>query len=254
VQIVVGAAIANFALQGIFQFTAAHFVRQFAVSLGEAGLVIGLIGGLCGGLGTLIGGFGSDWAARRDARWYVWLPAAGLVICAPLYAAAFMQKSWTAGAATLMLPAALSYIFIAPLLSVTQNMVGPRMRATAVALMTLVTASVGVAIGPMAVGWLSDRLAVASFAPTGLGSFETLCQASAALQSATGAIGTACRSASADGVQHAIVASTVLFVWAGVHFFLAARTIRHDLVSAETDESRDGVEDTEVAASPNASP
>lgn len=230
VHIAVGAAVANFALQGIFQFTAAYFVRQFAVSLGEVGMVIGMIGGLCGGLGTLIGGFGSDRAARRDTRWYVWLPAAGLFLSAPLYAFAFLQPTWISGAVMLMFPAVLSYIFIAPLLSVTQNLVGPRMRATAVAVLTMITALVGVAVGPMAVGWLSDQLATATFSSVGLGDFMSVCKAGAPLP--TDAVGTACKAASATGVQQAMIAAALLFLWAGLHFLLAGRTIRLDLVSS----------------------
>jgi MFS family permease len=232
VHIVIGAAVANFALQGILQFTAASFVRRFGVGMGEVGLAMGLISGLCGGLGILAGGFGADWAGRRDPRWYVWLPAGGLLCCGPFYAAAFLQGTWTASTAMLLLPSALSYIFIAPMLSVTQNLVGPRMRATAVALLTLVTASVGVAIGPILVGWLSDILATRSFAGSGLGSYSALCYAGG-FATGPGAVRAACAASAAVGVQQAIIASTVMFLWAGIHFLLAARTIRRDLAHSE---------------------
>jgi MFS family permease len=230
VQIAAGAAVANFALQGILQFTAAMFVRRFAVGLAEAGLVMGLIGGLCGGLGILAGGFGTDWAGKRDARWYLWLPAAGLVLCTPLYVMAFLQSSWRASTAMLMVPAALSYVFIAPMLSVTQNLVGPRMRATAVALLTLVTASVGVALGPIAVGWLSDHLAARNFAHFGIGEFATICRWNGAAPGPD-TVRAACRTASAAGVTQAVIASTFLLLWAGLHFLIASRSIRRDLMA-----------------------
>jgi predicted MFS family arabinose efflux permease len=232
VHMAIGAAVANFAVQGILQFTAANFVRRFDIGLGEAGLVMGVVGGLCGGLGTLAGGFGSDRAARVDARWYAWLPAVSLAAAAPLYVVAFVQKSWPASAAMLVLPSIFTYVFLAPLLSVTQNLVGARMRATAVALLTLVTASIGVALGPITVGWLSDQLAAASFAATKLGEFAVLCGNGTLAAAAADPARQACRAASAAGVQQAIIASTAFFLWAAAHFHVASGTIRRDLAHA----------------------
>ncbi|MGE5721990.1 MAG: hypothetical protein ACM3YM_05970, partial [Sphingomonadales bacterium] len=43
-------------------------------------------------------------------------------------------------------------------------------------------------------------------------------------------LGAACRAASAAGISNAVVVMALLFAWAGIHYLLAARSLRADLV------------------------
>ncbi len=226
---VIGAAIANFALQGIFQFLGPFLLRRYdSIGLREVGFVLSLTSGLCAGLGTLLGGFVTDWAARRDARWRLWVPAGGLLSAGVLYVLAFTRDEFGATVAMLIAPALLGALFLAPLLSVTQNLVGPRMRATAFALMMLVTATVGVACGPVITGWLSDIFAAQSFRAHNLGAYSVVCGTSAIASE----VAAACRSASAAGIQPALLLASTLFLPAGLLFLRAARSIRENLQQA----------------------
>jgi predicted MFS family arabinose efflux permease len=222
-----GAGIANFAIQGIHTFEAPYFIRRFDVSLGQVGLIIGIVGGVSTAAGMLTGGFASDWIARRDARWYAWLPAIGVALTGPLYAAAFLQTNWVASAVVLALPGLVLYLFHAPAQAVLHNMSHPRMRATAISLYMVVTATLGLALGPVGVGFAADWLATRAF--SGTGDFLLACPGGVAPAGSSAALQQACIQASTRGVQYAMVGVCALFFWSALHFLLAARTIRRDM-------------------------
>ena len=96
-----------------------------------------MVGGLSSAIGIIGGGFLSDWAGRFDRRWYGWLPAIGLLIACPVYFLVLSQTSWPATVWVLALPGVFMSSFIAPLSAITQNVLPPRMRATAFALLFL---------------------------------------------------------------------------------------------------------------------
>ena len=222
-----GAGIANFAIQGIGAFDGSYFVRRFDISLSQVGIVLGTIGGVSTAIGMLVGGFSSDWIARKDRRWYVWLPAAGVVVTGPLYALAFIQQSWAASAVLLAFPGLFLYLFHAPAQAVLHNMSHPRMRATAISLYMVFTATLGVALGPVGVGFAADLIAARVF--SGAGEFAAVCPGGVAPKGSFTALHDACHQASAQGVQFAMIAACALFFWSALHFLLAGRTVRRDL-------------------------
>ncbi|MDI1366243.1 MAG: MFS transporter [bacterium] len=223
VHIVAGSTVAAFAGYGIGGFNGAYFMRQFALTVGQAGILVGLIGGLSAMLGTVLGGTLSDRAGKSDPRWRFWTPAIGLALAAPLYAAAYLGSTAKIAACLLILPAVLHYLYLGPTYGVLQNMAPPRGRATALALLSLVVNLVGLGLGPLAVGALSDLLAARAFGPTDM---AALCR-----PPALAAHGAACAAASASGLRGAILITTALFLWAAAHYGLAARHLRKDLAA-----------------------
>lgn len=219
-----GAAITNLAIQGIHTFEAAYFVRRFDIGLGQIGLVVGVLGGVATGIGMLVGGLASDWVGKRDKRLYAWLPAAGLAVSAPLIALAFFQSNWVTAAVLLAGPGITLFLFHAPAQALIHNMAHPKSRATAISLYMLCTASVGLALGPVVVGILSDVLSGLAHAggPT---AFAASCPGGTALETADAATKAGCLSASAQGVRQAMVACTALYLWGALHFVLAGFSI-----------------------------
>lgn len=222
-----GCGIANFAIGGLHTFEALYFVRRFDVGLGQIGLMVGMVSGLSGAVGMLAGGFITDWIARRDRRWYAWLPALGVLLAAPLYAAAFVQPTLLLSAVFLALPGTLLFLHAAPAQAVIHNMSHPRMRATAISLYMVVTSTLGVALGPVVAGYLADRMAAARF--TGPGAFPVVCPGGTPLAGAAPELAAACRAASASGLQFALVGVCLFLVWSAGHFLLASRTVRRDM-------------------------
>jgi MFS family permease len=224
--VAIGATLASFAGYGIGQFSAAYFVREFGLSLQTVGLVFGMIGGVSAGVGTILGGVLTDLAGRRDPRGYALVPAVGLIIASPLYMAGYLQADWRWAAALLLLPGLFHYTFLGPSFAITHGIVRPRMRATASALLTLAMTIVGLGLGPLLVGALGDVLAGRAFSGAGLGDFSALCPGGVAPADSGSAAKAACMQASATGIQQAIVACAIFYAWAGVHFALAARSMK----------------------------
>lgn len=198
------AMIATFGLVAIGQFQMVFFVRVYELSLTQAGLVQGLSVAVSLSLGTLIGGFGSDRAARRDRRWSVWLPAIGVCIASVAYSTGFTSHSLPVSVAGTLVGGAALFSFYTPTYALAQNLVGPRMRATSVAILAMCCGLLGSGLGPTWLGFASDRFAHL------VGGTD----------------------ASAQGLRYALASVTLVFFWSATHYLLAGRTLRRDLYQA----------------------
>lgn len=222
--IMVGAGVASIGGYGITGFTPAYFVRAFGFDYAQAGLVAGLVAGVPSGIALLLGGYLSDWIGTGDKRAYGWVPAAGLILAAPLTVISFLQGNPIAATVGLMIAGCVQQAYLAPTFGLVNNMVEPRMRATAIAIGAFVWGMIGLGFGPLFVGVMSDRLATGLFAG---GDFAALCPGGAGLTPETLA---ACKAASAMGLQHALIwAGAVFYSLAAVIYLAAARTVRRDL-------------------------
>lgn len=213
-------ALTLFAAYAISAFFVPHLMRSFGLSLQAAGLYGGVGGGLMLGIGTILGGFLAQRLARRDRRWMLWTPGTAMALAAPLCLATFTARDMDAAIALFLVMSIGIGTFQGPLFGTTHSFIGPRMRATASAIMLLTITLIGLGLGPLVIGFASDLLAQRSY---GAADYETVCRAG------TIAIA-ACQAASAEGLRLALRACGGVFAWSAVHFFLAARTIRDDVI------------------------
>jgi predicted MFS family arabinose efflux permease len=214
--------ITTLAANGISTFAPAYFVRGFGLRMSEAGLFFGVIMGVAGLVGLLAGGFGADLAARRDVRWYGWLPAIGVLLSAPFYALAYSRgDAWTA-LPLILLAALFLSIYPGPTFAIAQNLVEPRMRASIAAILLLMMNLVGQGLGPTLMGQSSDMLASRAFEAN---DYRATCVARVPAPE----MASRCAHASATGLGQTLVGVTILLPWGALHFALAARTLRRDL-------------------------
>jgi MFS family permease len=230
--VLLGAAFSAIALNGMGQFFARYFVAVFHVGPGQAGRMLGMLVVVAMSSGLIIGGFGVDWAIKRDRRWYVWLPSIALVIAMPMFELGLFQA--TPGAAmAILLPAHIAlFVFYTPTLAIAQNMVSSTMRASSSFTVNIVFGLVGIGLGPMVVGIISDLAARQYFgrgALAGAGSFAAQCPGGAARPGTSADLATACMASSSYGIKIAMGSVCVLLLWGALHYFLAARTLRDDL-------------------------
>ncbi len=101
----------------------------------------------------------------------------------------------------LTIPILLGTLWYGPVYATAQSIVDPTMRATASAVLLLIINLIGLGLGPVAVGALSDVLA----GPVGLGE--------------------------AQGVRWALILSTLLGLVAFGLFWAARKTIREEMVA-----------------------
>jgi hypothetical protein len=227
--VILGLTVASFASYGSWAFIPAYFPRAFGLDYATAGLVLGLVGSVPVALGTLAGGFLTDLLGARSEKWYVLVPAAGLLAATPFYVAALLAAHWQAAALLLAVPGFFNYISLAPSFGVVQNVVPARQRATATALLFLCLNVLALGGGALFTGFLIDRLAQSYFGHPGLGmvaalaglgeggnAFRSACPGGAAPAGAAGELAGACAAALAQASREGILLTLTLYVWAAL--------------------------------------
>ncbi len=222
--ILTAAVIVNFVGFSGMSFLHPFLVRTFNVSYTTAAFAFVVVNSISLAGGYLAGGFITDRLVKKDLRFYGWAPGIAMLLAGPAYILGFLQTQWIAAILVLILPGLFSGVYFGPTFAVTHNLVGPRMRASATAILSLIMSIVGMTTGPVFTGWLSDLFAARAFT---LGDYAALCPGTAHT-----ALADACRIASASGIKMALIIVVSLFWWAALHFFLAARTLKPELQAA----------------------
>jgi len=132
--------------------------RSFGLDLIETAQFYGGVLLLGGVAGVLLGGVLGDRLGARDRRMYARIPAIAFVIAVPLFAAGILSSSVIAAFVFFLVPQALAYVWLAPVITAIQHLVPRHMRATASATFLLVNNLVGLGGGSFALGALSDGL------------------------------------------------------------------------------------------------
>ena len=207
---------------GILTFNAPYLFRRFGLDLAQAGLITGLISAVPGCICILGAGLLADRLARRDVRFYGWAPALCALLATPLYVVSFLQTGWLAATLMLMTTGLVQYAYLPVSMGLYQNLMAPRMRASAAAIVNLATNLVSAGLGPLIVGLMSDAFAKQAFH----GDFAVACSGGRAAQSA---LQGPCGVASASGLQWACILFSLIYLWGAAHFALAARTLKRDM-------------------------
>jgi MFS family permease len=191
-------ALVDYTLYATLNWNAPFYNRVFGLSMTEIAAHMALLSGIGGGLGVYLGGALVDRLGRRDARWYMWVPAIAALAAVPVmmiqYFTALPRLSLLAG----FVPALCLSSFLAPLVATGQMLVPATLRAFTSAVLALVVNIIGLGLGPLVTGMLSDFL----ITHYGLGN---------------------------DSLRYAITASAVAALWGAAHFMRAARFIRDEL-------------------------
>lgn len=123
---------------------------------GLVGIVLGVLQGAGGFLGTLAGGWLADKAQRRSVRYYGIIPAVACIVVFPLYCLAFLMPSPLWGLGFNGVGVMILSLWYAPVFTTAQSVVEPRGRATASAVLFLTYSIIGLGLGPLGLGLLSD--------------------------------------------------------------------------------------------------
>lgn len=153
-----GAASSSMLGYGIAFWLPSLLQRSFGLTLVETSYFIGavlLIGGVAG---MLAGGWLADALGRRNRAFYAWVPAVAFVFGAPLFAAGIYSGDAWLAFVLFLLPQALSYVWLGPVLSAIQHLVPAASRSTASALFLLINNLIGLGGGIYALGSISTAL------------------------------------------------------------------------------------------------
>ena len=141
---------------GLATWVASILIRSFGLSLIEAGQFLGTLLLIGGTIGVFMGGWLADRLGHRDRRWYTWLPAIAWLITAPLYAAGLMTENLVLVWLLLLIPNALNILWLGPVTAAVQHLVEAPKRATASGAFLLINNLIGLGVGPLLIGTISD--------------------------------------------------------------------------------------------------
>jgi MFS family permease len=177
-----------------------RLAAQFGLGpLGFVGVSLGLILGVAAAIGVYLGGVIGDRYGDRDMRAYMGIPGIAVLVSVPIYTVAILLPEFIWIIPLLAVNSVLVSLWQGPVYATVQNITPVHMRATAASIFLLIANLIGLGLGPLAVGIVSDVLA----GPFGMGS--------------------------AEGVRWALIGSQFLAIPAFVCFWKARRTIREEL-------------------------
>ena len=157
--IVLGTAMSAFSGYGITAFVPAFLIRSHGMGSTEVGLIFALIVGLGGGLGTYVTGRFADLAAKRGGiQRNLLAPAIAAVFSTPFWVPFFLSGNVVVAVAAAVIPISLSASFIGPCIATIQTITPPAMRARAAAIQLFVGNLIGLGLGPLVIGMLSDLM------------------------------------------------------------------------------------------------
>jgi MFS family permease len=175
------------------------FIRDHGMATGELGTWFAVIAGVGGGAGIWLSGYVTSRFGAADDRIKVRLMAMATALIAPTLAIALWSSSKELALLILIPCQALMYFFLAPTTALVQALSGPSTRATMASLFILIQVLAGGVIGIQLPGILSDLL--------------------------TPILGNG-----GLALRWSMTATSLLALWAAIHFWLSARTIRRDLM------------------------
>lgn len=133
--------------------------RIFEIPVDQVGYYAA-IGAVLGVIpGTIFGGILSDRLVRRDPRWQCWMPAIGLAIAVPLLVIAPFGATIMASVLLFAAAGFFKMLCIGPAAALMQSVVRPGERAVAASVFIFVSSGLGIGVGPLIVGAVSDALA-----------------------------------------------------------------------------------------------
>jgi len=153
-----GAASSSMLGYGLAFWLPSLLQRSFGLDLVETSWFIGAVLILGGVTGMLAGGGLSDRLGKASKAWYAWLPAIAFVIAVPLFAGGIWVASVALAFALFLIPQALAYVWLGPVLSAVQHLVPAPARSTASAMFLLINNLFGLGGGIYALGALSTAL------------------------------------------------------------------------------------------------
>lgn len=151
-----GASVASFVGYATFFWGPTYFVRAFGLTPLEVSYFAAIIIGGAASAGSIFGGRLVDALGKKNPAMYALIPAGALLIAMPLNIAGVLAPDPIVAGFILLLPALLGAMWYGPLFGVVQNLVEPRMRAMAVAILFFIINLIGLGGGPTVTGALSS--------------------------------------------------------------------------------------------------
>ena len=158
IHLAIGAGLASFVAYSVITFFPSFLIRSHGMGLAEIGVYLGLIIGMGTGIGYVGGGYVADKMANVRRKYSLWSVSAAMVFgwlfTFPIYL--LDNSNWVLAA--FAVSAVFSNFYLATTFAQVQGLVGLRMRAVASAVLLFLLNIIGLGLGPMFTGIMSDLL------------------------------------------------------------------------------------------------
>ncbi len=162
-----GAASSSIMGYGIFFWMPSFLVRSFEFSVEQVSLYYGAILLIGGVAGVWAGGALADLMGKSKRSRYALIPAAAFVLTLPCYVLGLLSPSPIIAFVLFLPPTALGLMWLGPVITAVQHLAPANARTTASALFLFINNLIGLGLGSLLIGMLSDAL-TAQFAENAL--------------------------------------------------------------------------------------
>ncbi len=183
----------SFAGYAVIAWAPVYFQRVHEMSTGESGSWLAIMIGIGGGLGTFATGYFADKLGKSNEGWRAWVVTAVTIIYIPMAILSFTSDDkltalfWFAG------PAFLGGAYIGTNFAMLQSQLGVEMRSVGAAINLFLLNIVGLGLGPLSVGIISDWMAP---------------------------------SAGIDSVRYGLLFTVIIMAWGALHQFRVGQLLR----------------------------
>lgn len=193
-QLFIGATLISTVAYAEAVWLPSFIMRSHNLNIAVTGAYLATVVGLGGALGAYLGGALSDRFGQRDIRWSLWLVALVYLAGKPLLVAFYLTNDTLAALMLLALPAMVGTIFFGPSIAVLHDRVSATLRPIASAVFLLILTMIGLGLGPLLVGAMSQYVFFAY---------------------------------GDDSLRYAMLIMEAAGLWGVVHYYLAGRQLAH---------------------------
>jgi MFS family permease len=143
---------------GLALWTPSVMMRSFGLDLVSTGQFLASLLLIGGTAGVFAGGWFADRLGSSDRGWYARLPAIAWIISVPAWGLGLFAPSLWIAWPLLLVGNAVNILWLGPVTTAVQHLVARPMRATASASFLLINNLIGLGVGPLLMGRLSDAL------------------------------------------------------------------------------------------------
>ncbi len=158
VLLLIAASSAAFLSYGKTTWATIFFQRTHGLTPGQVGLWFGIVNGAGGILGTWLSGKIADRYGAIKRQHVLTAAALGMLLVAPTAILGYSASDWRIALLILFFPTFLGSLYYGPTYSSVQGLVTPQARALASAVLLFFQNLIGLGLGPLLFGMLSDVL------------------------------------------------------------------------------------------------
>jgi predicted MFS family arabinose efflux permease len=158
VLLLIAASSAAFLSYGKVTWATIFFQRTHGLTPGQVGLWFGIVNGIGGILGTWMSGKIADRFGARKRQHVLTAAALGMLLVAPTAILGYSANDWRIALVILFFPTFLGSLYYGPTYSSVQGLVDPKARALASAVLLFCQNLIGLGLGPLLFGMLSEYL------------------------------------------------------------------------------------------------